>query len=491
MRKLILLLVLNFGGMTFVNAQSNDCLTDFDYLVHKVRADYPGYYDKVTPETSPKLQLLEAELRSKIIMYPDSCGKYLRRYTDWFMDNHLRVKRVWAAENKTGSNKNERRYLVINEERLKALRAMKFTPEGIWTSYRGDIAIIKDTNPESYTGVSLSYNQYEKNQIVFILMGFQDGAYDMVFYPAYNGYNPVKGKASMNLNDRVIELHNDTRLVRKTNSSTFDDAFWYSYLPEFPNGTNTYPLSLRLSDSTFYIRIPSFMDDGGEKKVKQYWSDITSMPNLIIDIRNNPGGQDTYYQLLANLLYTHPYKSKGVEWYATEDNIKMFEEALKDGEIKNGEEGIRWTNALLDEMKKHKGHFVIHPMMGDDETVKNDTIYKYPKRVGIIINEGNASSAEQFLLSAKQSSKAILFGNCNTAGVLDYSNAVSENFPSNRYQLTFPMTRSKRLPDNPIDNIGIPPDIYIPYPASDQLFDRLDEWVYFVKEYLESMDKGK
>jgi len=233
------------------------------------------------------------------------------------------------------------------------------------------------------------------------------------------------------------------------------------------------------------------MDDDGEKKVKQYWSAITSMPNLIIDIRYNPGGQDTYYQLLASLLYTHPYKSKGVEWYATEDNIKMFEEALKDGEIKNGEEGIQWTNALLNEMKKHPGQFVIHPMMRDDETVKNDSIYKYPKRVGIIINEGNASSAEQFLLAAKQSSKAILFGNCNTAGVLDYSNAVSENFPSNKYQLTFPMTRSKRIPDNPIDNIGIPPDIYIPYPASKQLFDRLDEWVYFVKAYLESKDKDK
>jgi len=51
------------------------------------------------------------------------------------------------------------------------------------------------------------------------------------------------------------------------------------------------------------------------------------------------------------------------------------------------------------------------------------------------------------------------------------------------------MSRSRRLPDNPIDNIGIPPDIYIPYLASKQLFDRLDQWVYFVKNYLETMDK--
>jgi hypothetical protein len=311
----------------------------------------------------------------------------------------------------------------------------------------------------------------------------------MVSCPNYNNYYPVKGKASLKLNDRILELHDDTRLVRKTNSSTFDDALWLSCIPEFPNGSNTHYVSMPLSDSTFYLRIPSFADDRGEKTVKKQWSEITSRPNLIIDIRNNSGGQDDYYQLLASLLYTNPYLSKGVEWYSTENNIKMYEEAIKNGQIRNGEEGIQWTNSLLNEMKKNIGGFVIHPLMGSDKTASNDTIYPNPKRVGIIINEGNASSAEQFLLTAKESSKVILFGNCNTAGVLDYSNAIGENFPSNKYELTFPMTRSRRLPDHPIDNIGIPPDIYIPYPSSAQLFNRLDQWVYFVFNYLEIMDK--
>jgi hypothetical protein len=489
MRILFLFCLLNLGCITFVTAQSNDCLKDFDYLVHKIKVDYPGYRDKVTPEKSNELQLLEEELRSKIIQYPDSCGKCLRRYASWFKDNHLRVGRIWPAGDAAGSKKNDRRLLEINDEKLKELRIVNSTPEGIWHSFRGDIAIKKDSISESYIGVSISYNQYEKNQLVFTLSGFNVGEYNMVSYPEYNDYYPVKGKASLRLNDRVLELHDDTRLVRKTNSTTFDDAFWRSYLPEFPNGSNTHYVSLLISDSTFYIRIPSFADDRGEKLVRKHWSEITSTPNLIIDIRNNSGGQDDNYQLLAGLLYTNPYQSKGVEWYATENNIKMYEDAIKNGDIRDGEEGIRWTNSLLDEMKKNIGGFVIHPMMGADNTVKNDTVYPYPKRIGIIINDGNASSAEQFLLAAKESSKVILFGNCNTAGVLDYSNAIDENIPSNKYELTFPMTRSRRLPDHPIDNIGIPPDIYIPYPATEQLFDRLDQWVYFVKNYLEIMDK--
>jgi C-terminal processing protease CtpA/Prc len=128
-------------------------------------------------------------------------------------------------------------------------------------------------------------------------------------------------------------------------------------------------------------------------------------------------------------------------------------------------------------------------MMGGDSIIKEDTIYPNPKRVGIIINERNASAAEQFLLRAKESKKVILFGNRNTKGVLDYSNCDFEDLPSGNYQLKWPQSRSRRLPEHPIDNIGIAPDVVIPFPETVQLYDRLDDWVYFVKEYLEAMDE--
>ncbi|MEI6886360.1 MAG: hypothetical protein WCO02_17860, partial [Bacteroidota bacterium] len=90
------------------------------------------------------------------------------------------------------------------------------------------------------------------------------------------------------------------------------------------------------------------------------------------------------------------------------------------------------------------------------------------------------------LLDAKPSSKVTLFGNQNTAGVLDYSNAVEVDLPSGKYYMRYPMTRSRRLPDNPIDNVGISPDVMIPYPATEQLLDKQDIWVEFVKDWLEA-----
>jgi len=484
MKKIIMTLVLCGTLIGLTQAQTNENTKDFDFLVQKIKADYPGYCDKVTKETAPELKKLEQELRNKMQLYPDSCRRYLSVYANWFKDHHLRISGLRSSSNATIS-KPELKYKIMSADSLKILQSKKNTPEGIWHTYSGDMAIIKSTDSEDYVGISVSYQHYEPNQIVFTLTPEKESEYALISYPYYTDYKPTKGKASIRLNDNIIELHEYTRIVRKTNSESYDNALLMSYIPEYPNGSNIYPLAMQLSDSTFYLRITSFGTELGNKLTKKHWKEITSSTNLIIDIRNNGGGQDNYYSLLSDLMYTEPYETKGVEWYATKNNIKMYEDALKNGEIRNGEEGILWTKTLIAEMKKNIGGFVIHPLMGKDRIVSKDTVYAYPKRVGIIINQGNASSAEQFILTAKHSSKVTLFGNENTAGVLDYSNAIRENLPSNKYELIFPMTRSRRLPNNPIDNIGIAPDILIPYPATEQLFDRLDPWAYFVQKYLE------
>lgn len=488
MKKIIMTLVLLGTIISLTKAQTNEFIKNFDFLVQKIKTDYPGYSDKVTTKTAPELQKLEQELRKKIQLYPDSCRKYLSTYADWFKDHHLRIS-VLSSKSNAAKPKIDRHYRVLNEDSLIILRSKKSTPEGIWRTFWGEVAIVKSANAQDYIGISVSLRNYEKNQIVFTLTPEKQGEYTLISFS--NDYQPTIGKASIRLNDNIIELHDDKQLVRKTSSEAYDNALLISYIPEYPNGSNIYPLAMQLSDSTFYLRINSFGDECGNNLTKKHWKEITSSPNLIIDIRNNRGGQDNYYSLLSDLIYTQPYESKGVEWYATKNNIKFYEDAIKNNEIRDGEEGLLWTKTLMDAMKKNIGGFVIHPMMGKDRTISEDTVYAYPKRVGIIINGGNASSAEQFILTAKHSSKVTLFGNENTAGVLDYSNVISEKFPSNRYELLFPMTRSRRLPQNPIDYIGIAPDIQIPYPATEQLFGRLDQWAYFVQNYLELVSNKK
>jgi len=478
MRKIILIVIVIFIA-NFSHAQNNSCIKDFDYLVSRIKNDYPGYLDKVNKDNEERLKRFENDLREKIKLYPDSCRTYLRNYTEWFNDNHLRISQTRSIA-KTKSAKNNIKYKEVN---ISELDTTNKTVEGVWISFGGTIAI-KKIDDENYVAVAINYRGYEKHQVIFEFSNKGENKFNVISYRKNRKYMPVKETASLHQDKTVLEIHDDTRYVRKTDNPAYNMAFLSSYIPQFPNGLNTYPVAFYLSDSTYYLRIPGFYSDYANNIVIKHWQEIISRPNLIIDIRNNGGGQDIYYEKLAELIYTNSFESKGVEWYSTKGIIEDWEYAIANGEIKEGHE--EEAKALTEEMKKNIGGFITHPYYGDNEIIQRDSIYSYPRKIGVIINEQNASSAEQFLLEAQNSSKVTIFGKNNTAGILDYSNATPKEMPSGKYNLLLPASRSKRLPENPIDNIGIAPDIIIPVDSQKQLFDRLDNWVYFVKNYLEN-----
>ncbi|MDR1518096.1 MAG: S41 family peptidase [Dysgonamonadaceae bacterium] len=487
---LIALTVIIFNK--FVQSQTTDCLKDFNFMVNKIQADYPGYHDKVTTANRAELAGLEKEIRQKIANYPDSCGYYFNEYTNFFKDHHLRISRIWKRSNQQPEMLEVSTYgknLHANVDSLQQVTKDAKGIEGVWEGFRQKFVVTKDG--EKWVGIVVNNQGWENGQVLYEFVPINDTVFEVINYSLIKDRKTYKTEASLHLDGKIIEFHGDTRFVRKSDSEIFDKALLSSYIAIYPNGKNTYPIAMYLSDSTFYMRVSNFYSNTGNDFVIQHWDEIMKRPNLIIDIRNNGGGQDNYYQELAKIIYTKPYESKGVEWYASKGNIKFFEDAIKNDEIQNGEDGLLRTQNLLNAMRKNVGGFVTHPLsVSDNTTAERDTVYSMPRNVGIIINEGNASSAEQFLLAAKESDKAILFGNCNTAGVLDYSNITPTPLPSGNYQLLCPMTRSKRLPENPIDNIGIAPDIIIPFPATEQLYDKLDNWVYFVKNYLEFVNES-
>ncbi len=472
--KLIFVVILMLITLTTNAQEKTNNSQDLDYLIKFIKNNYPGYEVKVNTKTKRELKKLEKDLKHNIKLYPDSSTTYLRRYASWFKDNHLRVI-TKNVKKKKNYNKEQ---LIFRNIDLDKLNNSKKILDGIWISFYGKVAIEKDSNKNIWYGIAIEYDSYKRGQVIFTLVKSNNS----------KGFVYKKGteniEASINLNNRVLEIHGNSYFVKQTKDTKADKALLYTYRSNHPNGQNTYYVALPISDSTFYLRAAGFGSDYTNRLVKKHWNDIVSRPNLIIDIRYNGGGQDIYYQMLSKLIYTNPYYSYGVKWYATDYNIKLYEDALKNGEISN-KKAIENVKAMIIAMKKNKGKFINHPIYGHSDTIKKDTIYSYPKKVGIIINEHNASSAEQFLLTAKHSKKVTIFGNKNTAGILDYSNCVTVELPSKRYSLVYPLTRSCRLPENPIDNIGISPQIRVPFPATKQLYGELDTWIYFVKKYLE------
>ncbi len=223
-----------------------------------------------------------------------------------------------------------------------------------------------------------------------------------------------------------------------------------------------------LDDKTVLLRLPSFL--WNEKKnidslLKAYGPQLKKLPNWIIDLRGNDGGTDYAFDGLMPYIYTNPIKIKPDEYLSTEENIKILTENLSDSDLSKAGKDLL-TN-LIDLMKKYPNQFV-NPSGKDSFEIKLDTVYQYPAKVAILIDRNTASSAESFLLSATQSAKVKVYGE-NSAGMLDYNNTQYFDIPCKDLNLVIPIGRSKRLPDYPIDNIGVKPNIRIDAKEKDKI----------------------
>jgi len=239
------------------------------------------------------------------------------------------------------------------------------------------------------------------------------------------------------------------------------------------------PYLEELNPTTLYLRIPSFnlnQKTAIDSVIAANKDKILKTKNLIIDIRNGTGGTDYTYKELLPFLYTNPIRTPGTEFLSTKLNNQQLIDILTKPEYHAFDEKKRQQiRELYDKLQSRLGEFV--PAEEEVNIKQQDTIYEYPKNVGIIINHKNLSTDEQFLLEAKQSKKVKVFGT-NTFGALDISNIFSVDSPCKEFKLTYCLSRSLRIPDMVIDDIGIQPDYFLDKSIPEY------KWVEFVNEIL-------
>lgn len=189
---------------------------------------------------------------------------------------------------------------------------------------------------------------------------------------------------------------------------------------------NMYYTAKAMNDSTFFLRIPSFADSESNKIVEKNLKEITSRPYLIVDLRGNGGGNDMNFQTLMALVYSQPYLTHGVELYATPDFLSLYRKLATENPK---ETWAKFCQDMADSVAQHLGGYVLRPGLQRIRLIKRDSVYPYPRKVGILIHGRNASSAEQFILEAKNSEKVTLFGNEPTQGTIDLSNVYSFTSP--------------------------------------------------------------
>lgn len=235
-------------------------------------------------------------------------------------------------------------------------------------------------------------------------MDFSGGKSNSVFYMRDHTASESKEIKLTGKNHLQIGDFNLSRVYPKIE----DEPKYAQYFKSLNAST---PYLEQLNEKTLYLRIPSFQASQKQKidsVIAAGREKILSTENLIIDIRNGTGGSDASYNQILPLIYTNPIRTVGVEYLSTQLNNQRMLDFISKPEYGFSEENKKWAKASFDKLEKERGKFV-----NLNESVVNitkyDTVYPYPKNVGIIINQQNGSTDEQFFTGCqtKQESKAV------------------------------------------------------------------------------------
>jgi hypothetical protein len=228
----------------------------------------------------------------------------------------------------------------------------------------------------------------------------------------------------------------------------------------FPRA-NTAVLTIKTCNLSYKSHLDSIV---GANSVR-----FQNIEHLIIDLRGNEGGGDAMFDTLIPYLYTNPILFYSADLWASENNIKVFEDFLTNPDVP--EESKKTVETIVANGKKNPNQFV--PMSENKiDTLVLDSVRESPKKVSVLIDQNCKSATEQFLLLAKQSKKTTLYGMTNSGGALDYANLNFVETPSGYWYASVPTTRTRRLPEFPVDPKGIAPDVLVDKRVKD-----LAQWV--------------
>lgn len=473
-RSLILILV---TSSTWSFAQNCNCESNYQWVKKTFEENDAGFQYAIDKKGTAAYQAHNNEFLNKIrnTKSDTECNQTIYDWLKFFRSGHFSISKIEKNKEEKTLPKEE-----IKSELVK-VNLEKFKKE-IQSKKESDLEGIWETAP--YTIGIKKFGDVYKGFII------QSGAENWKPDEVKLTINADKTKGIFYVRDKTKQEINNIRFVGK-NHLEIGDFSLKRVSPKFEReeGIETYyeaiyaqkPFLKEINKTTLLLRIQSF--NGALKKqidsvITANKAKIESTENLIIDIRNNGGGSDGSFAEIIPYLYTNPIRSIRTQFYSTKLNnqrmLHLYENYEKYG---ISQEDSEFLKKSYDVLNAKLGQFVSLQDDGIVTVKKSDKIYPYPKNVGIIINKGNGSTAEEFLLAAKQSRKVKLFGT-TTAGVLDISNMYFVNSPCNEIKLGYSLSKSFRIPDMAIDEKGIQPDYFIDKTIPDY------QWIDYVDEVL-------
>lgn len=230
----------------------------------------------------------------------------------------------------------------------------------------------------------------------------------------------------------------------------------------------------QLRDNVAYLRLADFGDDIAIAKMYQENDELLrNSEYLVIDVRENGGGNDSAYQPL--LKYCLP-EGKGTD--SLEDGCFDGEMEINysprncDARLARFESILKQdipadTRAMLSNMVKElkenygKGFVVYRSASAEEKPSSGYMGTALPKRVFLLTDEDCGSSGDAFVDTMRKSPIVTVVGR-PTMGILDYSNCTATELGD--YRLIYPTSRNRYLDKGvQMRGHGIPVDVFVPW----------------------------
>ncbi len=438
-----------------VNAQSCNCKNTIQSIITSIEADYAGYHDKIENKIS-QYKLMKVNLinkSQKIGIFNYDCYKILNEYFDFFDDPHLYTSfngKQFPDEIRKIFSKNFPVIYPIERENI----SLKGPLEDYWIddAKRYTIKIIETRN-NRFVGFIIKGDSlfWYKNQIKLELQKAKNNAYKAKYYLR----DHTSKNADVLLMNDEIKIGRYARFTRIKIENSFER-------PKF---------EFKILNNKFcYLKIPNFLVENigiTDSLMATNKKFIETIPNLIIDLRNNGGGSNITFSKILPFLYTNTFVRDGYSIRSSKNNIKEYINYYNDTTFP---QTIRTSfQNIINKLKAQPDTLV--EIVASTET-KFDSIYANPKKIFLLINEKCASTTEQLIMYAKQSKKVVILGN-PTAGSVDYNDINSSTIlPCNFLKLYYPMSRSNRVDTIRSKNSRLKPDIELNIPD--------DKWVEYI-----------
>lgn len=378
---------------------------DFSKLMEVLHEAYPGLYDALTPEE------LDAYCAQTLAAMPEQMPlgdfwRVLKHTAGKIHDSHLYVYPMESDRRRRSIDLPQIYFGWIDS----ALVATRCT--GAYASYYGRrIRSVDGIPADSVCRIVAGYvggydGRVESRREYFLAMAASNCYFDCA-----PGASPKR--------DVTLEFDDGERLRLKGWNYTGRDM--RGLAPDWSGfvRTNYYPdanFALKmLDDSTAYVGLSTFRLNAVEvDSLAAFIRSVADRPNLIVDVRNNSGGDVEVLARILSFFAEKPFAALGgYQWVAKPSGIASFEGCCMnyapDQEIIGGFEPVAGR----------EGYF----MADDVGAIVPDSVTHYGGRLYVLTNEGSCSAATIFPAAILRNHRGVIVGR-ETATAYHFMNAM-------------------------------------------------------------------